>query len=70
MKIFKSIVLFLLLGCSSAFAQNDAIDAAVSVVFETAGTKEYRPVQYAVFKTEQGKCGDGRTAGGSCPSAW
>ena len=33
-------------------AQNEALDAAVSVVFETAGTKEYRPVQYAVFKTE------------------
>ena len=33
-------------------AQNEALDAAVSVVFETAGEKEYRTVQYAVFKTE------------------
>lgn len=33
-------------------AQSDAVDATVSVVFETAGEKEYRTVQYALFKTE------------------
>ena len=43
-----------LLFCCPAIgvAQNEALDAAVNVVFETAGTKEYRTVQYAVFKTE------------------
>ena len=33
-------------------AQSEALDAAVHVIFETAGEKEYRTVQYAVFKTE------------------
>lgn len=41
-----------LLCPADAAAQNEAIDAAVNVVFETAGEKEYRTVQYAVFKTE------------------
>lgn len=37
---------------NNAFAQNEAIDANVHVNFETAGEKEYRTVQYALFKTE------------------
>lgn len=35
-----------------ALGQNEALDANVHVVFETAGEKEYRTVQYALFKTE------------------
>lgn len=42
---------FALLG-NKAFAQNEAVDANVHVSFETAGEKEYRTVQYALFKTE------------------
>lgn len=37
---------------TAARAQGEALDASVSVVFETAGSKEYRTVQYALFKTE------------------
>lgn len=39
-------------GGTAVKAQNDALDATVGVVFETAGSKEYRTVQYALFKTE------------------
>lgn len=34
-------------------AQGDALDATIRVVFETAGEREYRTVQYALFKTEK-----------------
>ena len=34
------------------YAQGDAVDANAHIVFETAGEKEYRTVQYALFKTE------------------
>lgn len=37
---------------SKAMAQNEALDANVHISFETAGEKEYRTVQYALFKTE------------------
>lgn len=37
---------------SLVMAQNEAVDANAHVVFETAGEKEYRTVQYALFKTE------------------
>ncbi len=47
-----SALAFLLFCPTIGKAQNEALDAAVSVVFETAGTKEYRTVQYAIFKTE------------------
>ena len=39
-------------GNMVTFAQNDAIDANVSIAFETAGEREYRTVRYALFKTE------------------
>lgn len=39
-------------GNTVASAQNDAIDANVSIAFETAGEREYRTVRYALFKTE------------------
>lgn len=39
-------------GGSAVSAQSEALDATVAVVFETAGEKEYRTVQYALFKTE------------------
>ena len=45
-------ILFLLLSTVSMSAQsNVALDANMHVVFETAGQKEYRTVQYALFKT-------------------
>lgn len=45
-------ILFLLLSTISMSAQsNVALDANMHVVFETAGQKEYRTVQYALFKT-------------------
>lgn len=34
------------------YAQGDAVDANAHIVFEAAGEKEYRTVQYALFKTE------------------
>ncbi len=37
---------------TAASAQNEALDATFSTVFQTAGEKEYRSVQYAIFKTE------------------
>ena len=55
----KHIVLHIIIVAMASFfcpalgyAQNEALDAAVHVIFETAGEKEYRTVQYAVFKTE------------------
>src|SRR5574344_760659 len=39
-------------GAATLFAQSEAIDANTHIVFETAGEKEYRTVQYALFKTE------------------
>lgn len=33
-------------------AQSEAVDANVSISFETAGEREYRTVRYALFKTE------------------
>ena len=45
-------ILFLLISAISMSAQsNVALDANMHVVFETAGQKEYRTVQYALFKT-------------------
>lgn len=48
---------FLLLALSvlpllTVSAQGDALDATISVAFETAGEREYKTVQYALFKTE------------------
>lgn len=40
-------------GIAALYAQSEAVDAETHVVFETAGEKEYRTVQYALFKTEQ-----------------
>ncbi len=56
-KLIFSIMIMLLLpllGGSGMMlrAQNDAVDANVSISFETAGEKEYRTVRYALFKTE------------------
>lgn len=39
-------------GGTALHAQNEAVDANVSIAFETAGEKEYRTVRYALFKTE------------------
>lgn len=39
-------------GGAMLYAQNDAVDANMSIAFETAGEKEYRTVRYALFKTE------------------
>lgn len=57
MNILKIQSLFTLLLCLFSFmpeamAQNEAVNADVHVSFETAGEKEYRTVQYALFKTE------------------
>lgn len=43
---------YYIIGPTTAAAQSDAVDATAAVVFETAGQKEYRTVQYALFKTE------------------
>mgnify|MGYP002625858142 CR=1 FL=1 len=43
--------LLMTLGCITANAQGDAIDANVHISFETSGQKSYRTVQYALFKT-------------------
>lgn len=56
-KLIFSIMITLLLPLLSGngmtlCAQNDAVDANVSISFETAGEKEYRTVRYALFKTE------------------
>ncbi len=56
-KLIFSIMITLLLpllGGSGMMlrAQSDAVDANVSISFETAGEKEYRTVRYALFKTE------------------
>ena len=40
-------------GIAALYAQSEAVDAETHVVFETADEKEYRTVQYALFKTEQ-----------------
>ncbi len=39
-------------GAATLSAQSDAVDATAHIVFETAGEKEYRTVQYALFKSE------------------
>lgn len=56
-KLIFSLMITLLLpllgsGGTTLRAQNEALDANVSISFETAGEKEYRTVRYALFKTE------------------
>lgn len=43
---------FSLDGGALLHAQSEALDANVSIAFETAGEKEYRTVRYALFKTQ------------------
>ena len=43
---------FRLDGGALLHAQSEALDANVSIAFETAGEKEYRTVRYALFKTQ------------------
>lgn len=49
-KIFY-ILLLSLSACIASAQDNVALDANIHIVFETAGQKEYRTVQYALFKT-------------------
>ena len=48
---FFYILLLSLVTCLAGAQDNTALDVNVHVVFETAGQKEYRTVQYALFKT-------------------
>lgn len=53
-RIIITLIIAMLLPCSrwaAAWAQSEALDANTHIIFETAGQKEYRTVQYALFKT-------------------
>ncbi|MBQ0073464.1 MAG: hypothetical protein KBT34_04660 [Prevotella sp.] len=50
--LYITLLLSFVIAGNKTFAQNEALDANVHVNFETAGEKEYRTVQYALFKTE------------------